>query len=405
MAQSNHVTSMTCRRAVQAARTGSGAGCTAPKGGATAITAFSAPWHRSLGGESMRPHVPELVHPVAGDAVEDGLRRGRLEHGLFAAPEEAQGERQRPEHCHHRQRDLNAEQPLASPVDVLELEQQPHPGSEGHGQPGLKPLVAGDNRRGARRERDHDAGHEVVDVPAPDPNVAEGTDGRSPPKRERDRAHQDEGGGERREQVEHRVLPRRDLSVTRARDPCRLRNRLLRREERVIGVPQGGCRAEPPCPSHLDDDHRYHRTRGERAEHQRASARCKRLPPPHDTTRAGTPITRAPGGTSRVTTAPAATNASSPISTPGSRTAAAPTRQARLSVAPRSSTSGARRPAVGSLVSMTPGARNTSSSTIDHAVTYAPDCIRTRAPICTSFSTEAPRPTTDSSPIVERSRT
>ena len=41
------------------------------------------------------------------------------------------------------------------------------------------------------------------------------------------------------------------------------------------------------------------------------------------------------GGTSRVTTAPAATNASSPISTPGVRTAPPPTRQARRSVAPR----------------------------------------------------------------------
>ena len=41
-------------------------------------------------------------------------------------------------------------------------------------------------------------------------------------------------------------------------------------------------------------------------------------------------------GTSRVTTAPAATNASSPTSTPGTSTALPPIRQPRRSVAPRS---------------------------------------------------------------------
>ena len=48
---------------------------------------------------------------------------------------------------------------------------------------------------------------------------------------------------------------------------------------------------------------------------------------------------------------------------------------------------------------------NTSSSTTDHAVTYAPVCMRTRSPMRTSFSTEAPLPITHSSPITARSRT
>ena len=56
--------------------------------------------------------------------------------------------------------------------------------------------------------------------------------------------------------------------------------------------------------------------------------------PTRRTTRAGTPITTSRGPTSRVTTAPAATNASSPISIPGVSTTPPPTRQARRSVGP-----------------------------------------------------------------------
>src|SRR5205814_901311 len=51
--------------------------------------------------------------------------------------------------------------------------------------------------------------------------------------------------------------------------------------------------------------------------------------------RAGTPMTTARAGTSRVTTAPAATKASSPTSMPGRTTTPPPTRLARRRVAPR----------------------------------------------------------------------
>ena len=61
-------------------------------------------------------------------------------------------------------------------------------------------------------------------------------------------------------------------------------------------------------------------------------------------------MTTARAGTSRVTTAPAATNASSPISTPGVSTAPPPTRQARRSIAPRSGLSRPWRAIVSSLV-------------------------------------------------------
>ena len=66
--------------------------------------------------------------------------------------------------------------------------------------------------------------------------------------------------------------------------------------------------------------------------------------------------------TSRVTTAPAATNASSPISTPGVSTVPPPTRHARRSVAPRSGSSGPWRAIVSSFVVVAPGPTNTSSS-------------------------------------------
>ena len=70
------------------------------------------------------------------------------------------------------------------------------------------------------------------------------------------------------------------------------------------------------------------------------------------------------GRTSCVTTAPEATNASSPISTPGVSTTPPPTRHARRSIAPRSGISAPCRAMVSSLVVVTPGPTNTSSSTI-----------------------------------------
>ena len=81
--------------------------------------------------------------------------------------------------------------------------------------------------------------------------------------------------------------------------------------------------------------------------------------PTRRTTRAGTPITTSRAPTSRVTTAPAATNASSPITTPGVRIAPPPTRQARRKIGPASGSPGAWRPMVWSLVVVTPGPRKT----------------------------------------------
>src|SRR3954468_6274389 len=111
------------------------------------------------------------------------------------------------------------------------------------------------------------------------------------------------------------------------------------------------------------------------------------------------------GGTSRVTTAPAATNASSPTSTPGVSTAAPPIRQARRSTAPRSSYDLSWRDIVESLVVTAPGPRNTSSSTTEYAVRYTSVCTRTRSPTTTSLSTALPRPITEPAPIRARSRT
>ncbi len=102
-------------------------------------------------------------------------------------------------------------------------------------------------------------------------------------------------------------------------------------------------------PSRDPDEPRAHARAGRRGRRcralQRRSSASARAGPSSTgtsrTTRAGTPITTARGGTSLVTTAPAATNASSPISTPGVSTAPPPMRQARRSVAPRTGALGA----------------------------------------------------------------
>jgi nucleoside-diphosphate-sugar epimerase len=79
---------------------------------------------------------------------------------------------------------------------------------------------------------------------------------------------------------------------------------------------------------------------------------------------AGTPATTARAVTSRITTAPAATNASSPISILGLITAPPPIRQPRRSTGPRTSVSGRWRSMASSLVVITPGPTKASSSTI-----------------------------------------
>ena len=79
--------------------------------------------------------------------------------------------------------DLDAEQPLAGPVDVAEVEQQrrlvegePDPGAEAEGEHLLELLVLGDERRAAAAEGDDDPRHEVVDVCVADDDVADAGD-------------------------------------------------------------------------------------------------------------------------------------------------------------------------------------------------------------------------------------
>src|SRR4051812_3440010 len=183
------------------------------------------------------------------------------------------------------------------------------------------------------------------------------------------------------EKVEQGALARRCLAVAGPRDLRRLDRRLLGRPEHVVRLLGKRSGAPAPDASVLDCRQGGQSGRGYAAEDQRAPVRFEPGPPPPPvqrssrsssetsrTCRAGTPITTARAGTSRVTTAPAATNASSPTSTPGTTTTPPPTRQARRSTAPRRVWSGPWRPIVSSLVRVTPGATKTSSSMVEKAV-------------------------------------
>src|SRR5215211_2904103 len=190
----------------------------------------------------------------------------------------------------------------------------------------------------------------------------------------------EEGAGERAEQVEQRVLSRRGLPVAGPRHLGRLHDGRLGGAEHVVRLLGKRRRASSPDAAELNRRQRGQGGPGQPSQHNGAPVGLEGLPPPHvqcssrsssgtwRTLRAGTPITTARGPTSRATTAPAATKASSPTSTPGSSTAPPPTRHARRSRAPRNSSPARRRPIVWSFVSVTPGATNTSSSTTDHAV-------------------------------------
>ena len=116
-----------------------------------------------------------------------------------------------------------------------------------------------------------------------------------------------------------------------------------------------GCRTRRRSPPRRS----ARRARWQRAQRQRSSRSSSGT---SRTIRAGTPMTTLRGGTSAVTTAPAATNASSPISTPGSSTAPPPIRQARRSVAPRSGVPRSWRAIVSSFVVIAQGPTKTSSS-------------------------------------------
>src|SRR5215218_4971908 len=147
----------------------------------------------------------------------------------------------------------------------------------------------------------------------------------------------EEGAGERAEQVEQRVLSRRGLPVAGPRHLGRLHDGRLGGAEHVVRLLGKRRRASSPDAAELNRRQRGQGGPGQPSQHNGAPVGLEGLPPPHvqcssrsssgtsRTLRAGTPIT----------TAPAATKASSPTSTPGSSTAPPPTRHARRSRAPR----------------------------------------------------------------------
>ena len=165
---------------------------------------------------------------------------------------------------------------------------------------------------------------------------------RPPPQQVGDPARERERRDERREQVEQRVLAPRRLAVAGHRRRDRLAGRLGRGVEHASVSPGSGAeprrQMRPNSASSAAAVTAYAATperdrlaldRGEAAlaggglsAHRSISSSSPTSP----TLRAGTPITSARGGTSRVTTAPVATNASSPISIPGRIRTPPPTR-------------------------------------------------------------------------------
>jgi hypothetical protein len=96
-----------------------------------------------------------------------------LLHLALAAAQDAQREHARRHRGRRRKGDLDADQPLARPVDVLEIQQQRglvegEPDSDAErNREGLAQLgVVGEQRGAAGREREEDPRDEVVDVPA-----------------------------------------------------------------------------------------------------------------------------------------------------------------------------------------------------------------------------------------------
>ena len=98
----------------------------------------------------------------------------------LAAAQHAPGEDGDAEDRRGAEAELDAEQALAGPVDVAQVEQQgrlvegeAHADAHRDRQPLLDRVVVGEQRRGAGGEGEQDAGDEVVDVAAADAEVAE----------------------------------------------------------------------------------------------------------------------------------------------------------------------------------------------------------------------------------------
>ena len=142
--------------------------------------------------------------PVLAGLVGDQARLLGL---ALAASQHPQAEDRRPEHRDQAEAELDAEQALAAPVDVLELEQQrrlveghPDPRPERHREHLLEPVALRAQPGAPGEERDQDPGDEVMhvasaeaDVPRRPPAAADA------PGRE---AHERERADEAAEQVE-----------------------------------------------------------------------------------------------------------------------------------------------------------------------------------------------------------
>src|SRR3954453_10693787 len=367
--------------------------------------------------------------PLRGYPVRPGGRGHVGQHPVLAAAQDLGRQPERCEERRHPEGDLDRDDALLAPVDVLELEQQ---GRLVDGQPGAEPerdgkplvdaLVLGQDRDAARDERQRDAGHEVVHMPPTGAHAAERAKFPAPADDAGGGAHEGDHAGEREQQVEQRPVALGGGAEALDGDPHRLARGGRGRLDHAVGLRGRGRRAPPPPAPARGGDERQDGAAGDGGERPRRAVGPQAAPgapaqrqrrhrstrsssDTSRTTRAGTPMTTARAGTSRVTTAPAATNASSPTSRPGVSTAPPPTRQARRRVTPRRAWSRGWRIIVSSLVVTTPGPTKTSSSTVEYAVRYTSVCTRTRSPSTTSLSTVAPRPTTLSAPTTARSRT
>ena len=231
------------------------------------------------------------------------------------------------------------------------------------------------------------------------------------------------------QQVEQRGLAGRGLRVAAARHLDRVERGAgalldhLGRGARVLGH-------DAPAPQlpDLADHHGSDRAERDGAHQQRALLEAVELwkrrrigtaklwrtgrlspagppPGPRARARAGTPITTARGSTSRVTTAPAATNASSPIVIPGRSTAPAP--DSRRAADARSAQRLARRMPAHRVVVRGHHPGSDERVLLDHRVggQVAVRLDPRPAPTCTSLSSPQPRPITAPAPIRQRSRT
>jgi len=158
--------------------------------------------------------------------------------------------------------ELDAEQALARPVDVAQVEQQcrlvegeAHADAGGYREALFQRLVFGQQRRGAGGEGDHDAGHEVVDVPPAQPDIAERPPALpDPPGGE---AHQGEGAEEAGKQVEEDGFAARGRRIAADRDI----DRVDRGGRSGLGEAVRACRFVGAASQHATELARQHHSR------------------------------------------------------------------------------------------------------------------------------------------------